>query len=865
MRWLALGWLAGAAWLQSQAGLPAQMICTGLLLLCVALISISFLCRPVLLLCAGLAMGIGWSGLLAHNRLAEVLPEALEGKDLRVSGIIASLPDQLERGQRFVFEVEHAEYQGQLLVLPRRLAIGWYEQEGDTQQQYGQQRDSQQSSQQSSEQSSQNITQPSSQPSNQYRSQRSTQAQVLPGQRWQFTLRLRRPHGNANPEGFDYEAWLLTENLRATGYVRPGETKKLQDFVFSVRDSIGLMRAQLRQRLRTALPEAEGWPYASVILALVIGDQRGVSQSDWDIFNRTGIGHLVSISGLHITMIAALMAAVFHFLWRHSFFTQASLPLLLPTQKIAAMAGLLTALIYVALAGFGIPAQRTLLMIAVVTLALWTGRLTAVSQVLSFALMAVLLLDPWAVLWPGFWLSFAAIACILFATAGRVDEPLIDGTHEVHQVHESYAADEEHEDLTSKHSAALNWFAACKRSLRAATRTQYAVTLGLLPLSMALFAQVSLIGPIANAIAIPVVSLLITPLSLLGSVAPAPFSVWLLQLAHTLLSWLVNWLSWLSHLPLAVWQAPQASTAHLLMALAGTLWLLAPRGWPLRWAGALAWFPMLLARPAAPVSGLWITAFDIGQGNAVLIETAQHRLLYDTGPAFSAESDSANRVLLPYFRTRGISSLDGLMVSHSDMDHSGGARSLLEAMDVGWFSSSLPSTHALVRASGRHVSCVAGQRWNWDGVSFEILHPLSQHEAESKPNALSCTLRITAGKFSVLLAGDIEAPQERALMERVPEKLRANVLLVPHHGSGTSSTVAFLDQVAPEIALFQVGYRNRYHHPKAEVMQRYVSRGVRTLRSDVSGAVMISIDTELRLITQACEHKRYWASQRCIE
>lgn len=338
-------------------------------------------------------------------------------------------------------------------------------------------------------------------------------------------------------------------------------------------------------------------------------------------------------------MIAALVAGIAHFLWRHSLFIGIGLPLRVPAQKVGAAAGLAAALVYVALAGFGIPAQRTLLMLAVVTAAVWRARIVAAPQVLAVALLVVLVFDPWAVLWPGFWLSFFAIVCLVLASDGR----------------------------------AVSRPTGMRQAVAAGVHSQFVATVGLLPLTVLLFSQVSLVGPIANAVAIPLVSFIVTPLALLGSVLPAPLHGWLLQSAHAALDWLAVALHWLSGLPLAVWQAPEPDRLVTGLALVGTLWLLAPRGWPWRWAGVLAWLPLLSAGPESPRSGVWLTAFDIGQGNAVLVETRNFRLLYDTGPAWSPESDGGSRVIVPYLRSRGITRLDGLVISHSDLDHAGRA------------------------------------------------------------------------------------------------------------------------------------------------------------------------------------------------
>lgn len=667
---------------------------------------------------------------------------------------------------------------------------------------------------------------------------------VEPGERWQLTVRLQKPHGNANPDGFDYEVWLLEQNLRATGYVRTDAqamltNRRLSGFVFSFGNLVEHCRARLRASIHAALPEHK---YAGVIVALVVGDQRAINQSDWKVFNRSGTGHLISISGLHITMVAGLFAALMHGLWRCSFFTRAELPLLLPAQKVAALSGAAIALLYVLLAGFGVPAQRTLYMLTVVAVALWYGRLVSVSHVLCTALLAVVVLDPWAVLWPGYWLSFGAVAVILYASVGRAGL----------QRHGA--------EISDRHA---RW----RRVLASAARTQYVVTLGLVPLTMLLFGQVSLISPLANAIAIPLISLLVTPLALAGSVLPAPLSGWVLTAAHALVAWLANCLQWLAGLPGAVWSAPLPSWWIFLLALLGTLWLLAPRGWPLRWLGLASWLPLVLNSPTQPQPGqMWVTAFDVGQGMALLIETAQHRVLYDTGPYYSPQSNGGNRVILPYLKARGIAALDAMIVSHNDSDHSGGALSLLEEIEVAqvWSSLALESPvrpiSPIVAASLRHQHCVAGQSWQWDGVRFEMLHPqaASFDNPKLKPNALSCLLKVSIGSLSILLPGDIEAAQESELLGNNRHALRANVLVAPHHGSGTSSSSAFLDAVRPDLALFQVGYRNRYRHPKAEVFERYGDLGIRRLRNDASGAITLQFDQAIHISEYRNNHARYW-------
>ncbi|WP_036166613.1 DNA internalization-related competence protein ComEC/Rec2 [Massilia sp. 9096] len=812
MRSAILGFVAGAFWLQNCATLPStrlQAACALAALLVLLLVRAyghgragmptHVGVRAGATLLAGVLSGYAWAALLAQAALTPHLAPQDEGRDLAVVGVVESLPYVFEQGVRFNFRVERALEPG--LELPPHLALAWYA--ADASRGGGR------------------------------RSADSRPVPALrPGERWQLTLRLQRPHGNANPGGFDYEAWLLEQGLRATGYVRAGpgredaDNRRLDAFVPSAGAIVERVRALLRARILHALA---GKTYAPVIVALVIGDQRGIGQSDWQMFNRTGIGHLISISGLHITMIAGLAALGVSALWRRSFFTGLQLPLRLPAQKVAALAGAGTALAYVLLAGFGVPAQRTLYMLAVVALALWTGRSAAVSHVLCCALGIVVLLDPWAVLWPGFWLSFGAVAILLYAGHGRIGPAA----------------------------------RALGASLIGVGRTQWAVTAGMVPLSMLLFAQVSLVSPLANAIAIPLVSFVVTPLALAGSLLPDPLCGWLLHLAHAAVAALAALLAALSNWPAAVWRAPAPSWWVFGFALAGTLWLLAPRGWPLRWTGVLAWLPLLLAAPDTPERGdVRVTAFDVGQGMALLVETAGHRLLYDTGPGYAPGSDAGSRVILPYLRKRGIVSLDGMVISHADADHSGGAPALLAELDVGWLASSLGDGHPALQAARRPLRCMAGQQWTWDGVRFTMLHPpaASYLDAGLKTNARSCVLRIDDGRHPLLLAGDIEAAQEAALVAAAAGALRADVLLAPHHGSGTSSSPDFLQAVAPEVGVFQVGWRNRYRHPKAQVYARYGELGVARLRTDELGALTLDFGAEVQSSGYRMAHARYWYS-----
>jgi competence protein ComEC len=808
MRIAIAAFVFGVALLQRQANLESEV--TSFLAISLATLVYTLICllweisylRYIRLVCFALifsVIGFFWANLRADWLLQENLPVAWEQREMRITGVVESLPHYTEQGVRFNFNVEQlAASQERPIWFPSHVTLTWKIQ---------------------SEAALQNSDTLDSYP-------------IKPGQRWRLTVRLKRPHGNANPLGFDYEVWLLEQGIRATGAVRSNQlahNSLVSKFVWTPSNLVNRWRDQLRQRIHRALPTS---PYAGVLVALVIGDQREIAQSDWAIFNRTGIGHLISISGLHITMVSGMFAGLMSYFWRRSFFTQMHLPLHLPAQKVAALSAVLMALLYVALSGFGIPAQRTLLMISIVALAVWSGRMVGLSHVLCLALGAVVLFDPWAVLWPGFWLSFAAVAVILYVSMGRAEGSFGDSI-----------------------------FDRLQKTLMQAWHVQYAITIGLVPLSLLLFAQLSLISPLANALAIPLVSFVIAPLALIACVLPAPLSTWLWQFSHWFVVQLAAGLQLFSTQTFAVKTFVSPSIGIFFLALIGTLWMLAPRGWPWRFLGWFCWLPLILQKPEMPNLGqLNVTVFDVGQGMAVLLETASHRMLYDAGPYYSPVSDAGSRVILPYLNARGITHLDKMLISHNDNDHSGGALSLLQGLSVQQLMSSLKLDSPIISAAKSHQRCLAGQSWQWDGVAFEMLQPVvASYESEKwRPNARSCTLKISTKRFSLLLPGDIEATQEDELLHAIPEKLSATVLLAPHHGSGTSSTPAFLRAVQPQLALFQVGYHNRYRHPKPQVFQRYAEFGIKRLRTDESGAIRLQFGDTLAVSAYRKEHARYW-------
>lgn len=524
----------------------------------------------------------------------------------------------------------------------------------------------------------------------------------------------------------------------------------------------------------------------------------------------------MSISGLHVTLFAGLAYGLASLLWRRS----ARLPLRLPAQKAAAAAGLFAAFGYCLLAGFEVPAQRTLYMLGVVALALWSGRRIASSRVLALALLLVLLLDPWAVLAAGFWLSFGAVALLFYAGAGRI----------------------------GRGHWLANW-----------GRAQWAVTLGMVPALLALFQQFSIVSPLANAVAIPVVSFVVTPLALAGML---PFSDPLLHLAALVMSWLMAFLDGLAASPWAVWQQHAPPPWSTALALAGVAWLLLPRGFPARWLGLAACLPLVLVPPPRPAPGeARVTVLDVGQGLAVHVQTATRDLLYDTGPMFSPDANSGSRIVVPYLRARGVARLDALVVSHEDKDHAGGAESVLEAVAVERLVSSLPFEHGLSALPVVQEPCRDGDAWSWDGVRFEMLHPAAAQYAgpERRTNDFSCVLKVTAAGRAMLLTSDIEARSEAELLARHGDRLRADVTTVPHHGSRTSSTPEFVAAVGARTAIFPVGYRNRFGHPKEDVVERYRAAGAELRRTDAEGALTVRLESQgIAVAAERAERRRYW-------
>lgn len=672
---------------------------------------------------------------------------------------------------------------------------------------------------------------------------------IVPGQIWRMALILKPPHGSRNPHGFDYEGYMFAHGARAMGTVR-GVPVLLRDEPWH---SLTVIAERARHIVRERmLPYMQDKRYGAVLLALAIGDQASVRTEDWDVFNRTGITHLVSISGTHVTMIAGLGGLAVVALWRRVRFRGQGLAERIPAQVAGGLTALVVAWLYCLLAGWGVPAQRTFLMLAVIALSYVLRLSLSPSRLFVLAAFAVVVLDPWAMMSTGFWLSFGAVA-VLMSTGAQIGRAARLPT-----------------------TVGRRWWAGAM----AATRLQLMISAALLPALALLFNQISVASPLANAYAIPVVSILVTPLSLLAALCAvlpgAEFLADLLTyLAHAVLQIMMvptNWLADQAVSSISVASAPVGLTMLALLGLGGVC---LPRGVPgpiLGWALLL---PALTWVPLRPPYGYWdAVALDVGQAGAVVIKTARHNLLFDTGLRHSATVDSGSRIIWPYFRSVGVSYLDTLVVSHADIDHVGGLRSILDAMKVEQAYSSFNIDPWLKREAGMigiadatirprsMTPCRRGQQWDVDGVRFEVLWPppgdySSQRSTSRERNDRSCVLRIQGQHHSLLLTGDISAPQEQEL---VRQDLGAHdVVIAAHHGSNSSSSARFVDAVQADHAVMQAGAWSRYGHPHPATVQRWQNAGASVWRTDHHGAIIMqSRESGVHVQGERQIKKRYW-------
>ncbi|HIQ07115.1 MAG TPA: DNA internalization-related competence protein ComEC/Rec2 [Thiotrichaceae bacterium] len=698
---------------------------------------------------------------VASTVLDARLNTTLEGKDILVQGLVSSIPYRQQKGRRFQLIIQDAAILSnpdEKIGLKGKVRITWYR----------------------------------------------SSAVVKAGEQWQLVLRLKRPSGFRNAGSFDYEKWLFSQRIIATGYVRKSiYNKRLADAPFY---SINALRERVAKAVKAHIHDGDA---RAIILALAIADRRDVSDEQWSILRQTGTNHLVAISGLHIGLVAS-------FAWLPIGLLGWLSPLLyqrVPARILVATLGAGLAIGYALLAGLTLPTQRALIMVLVALMAIVVRRQYSLTTIYCAALLVVLIFDPLAVLSLGFWLSFLAVGLIIIAFKRRIKQPRL-----------SFIG------------------------------IQLILSFGMLPLLLGGFGSASLSAPFANLLAIPWVSFVVVPLVLLGILTLSVdfLASFFLHWAGVSIDLLFKGLDYFAS-PDFMLQLSMLPFHLLVIVFIGMLWLLLPRRFPTRWLGLVLLTPLLMYQPKKLAQGVFeYHLLDVGQGLSSVIFTRHHVLVYDAGPRSRSGFDTGKLVMLPFLQSKGVKSIDTLLISHEDMDHRGGAKAIIENMHVKQVLSS--DTESFVEVK----KCEVGQSWQWDGVSFEILSPADGLDLND--NNKSCVLRVANKQHSLLLTGDIQKKSERWLLAN-SKKLPSEVMLIPHHGSKTSSLASFIDAVNPQLALVSAGYRNRFHLPNKEVSQRYVDRGIEILSTIDKGAIRVSFPDSADPIQWQSyrQHaRRYW-------
>jgi len=686
-----------------------------------------------------------WCLFFSHLILSDRLFDQQEGVDLSISGTISSIPKREHSILRFEFQTDNPD-------LPLHLRLNWYQPLPDD---------------------------------------------LRAGERWQLTVRLKKNNGMMDPGAFDYEGWLFQRHIGATGYVRHHQDN--HRLAIAPPYSINALRQNLIEAIDLALPNS---PHIGLIHALTTGVKHAISPKQWQILSATGTNHLLAISGLHIGLAALIGFMIGRFLWS----LRANNLLLLTATDVGAIASFIFALFYAALAGFSLPTQRALIMVTTVMIALIIRRPIIPSHVLSVSLILILLANPLSVLSASFWLSFSAVAIILFVSQYRYPTPK------------------------------WQWL-----------KIHIVIAFGLSPFLLLFFMKTSLIAPLANIIAIPFISFIVVPLLLLICLlfwlSCLFICLWqdigasLLYFTDQLLTLFWLFIDTLAQIPFSSWQGPSLPYYYYLPVILGCALLLLPRYFPAKYIGVLGFIPLLFWSPDKPNQDeFWFTLLDVGQGLSAVIQTTNHTLVFDAGAKLGDSFNTGTAIVEPFLHQQGVQTIDKLVISHGDNDHIGGAIPLINKMSTLSIVSSVPSL--LPNAT----PCIAGDSWHWDGVDFLFLHPSATDNGSE--NNLSCVLKISNTAGSLLLTGDIEVQTERLLIARYADTLASSVLIVPHHGSNTSSSSAFLAAVSPELALFPLGYNNRHHFPHPAVIQRYQDRHINTLNTAEHGAISIQFNSD---------------------
>ena len=712
-------------------------------------------------------VGIALASLHAGHALAIQLPPAWEKREVVVEGRIVDLPRIEARRTVMMFKVDP----GVTPVHGRLLRLSWYDGFGD-------------------------AADPAS-----------PRFHLRAGERWRLPVRVRAPRGLRNPGGVDAEKHALAQRITAFGYLyAPTLATRL-----SLTSGIDGWRDAMAMRIA----EQVDGESSRFVRALALGDTRALDDDDWQVLRANGLTHLIAISGFHVGLVAGFFALLARAAW----WLRPTLGLRLPRHVAAAYAAVAGGVFYAAVAGFALPTVRTVLMIAVIALVRGLRRNVSMFDAVALAAIAILLIDPLAVLGAGFWLSFLGVAWLLWCLPEREHRPL-----------------------------------------HALVSAQGVATIGLLPVSVALFGQASLAGPLANLVAVPWWSLVVVPLALIGVAVDALHAGWGAW-AWRAAAWCFDrtWplFEWLASSDIALVWLAEAHWLALPIALIGAFWLLLPRGVPGKPLAALLMLGLLWPDRGTPDPGAAeLTVIDVGQGLSVLVRTRSHALLYDMGPAVEEGFDAGERAVVPALRAIGVRQLDRAVISHGDNDHAGGwdavRRELVIASAISPPDSDVPDS----------AHCIAGQRWTWDGVTFRVLHP--PRHFPYLANESSCVLRIETAHGSVLLTGDIGEVIESRLIAQAPADVRADVVLVAHHGSAGSSAPGFVAATGARHALVSTGHGNQFRHPRKDVVARWQDAGARVHDTAQGGAIRVRIGSDgIEVAPRRATHARLWdAAQR---
>lgn len=712
-------------------------------------------------------LGFAWMLFYVHLQMNWSLPENVEGKTIKITGTIISIPNTAKHLTHFVFSLKKIVFENNTQIASGRIRLSWMLEK--------------------------NVN------------------LLHVGDQWELNVRLKKIHSTLNPAGFDYEAKALQEGIRATGYVvnkAKNTLLKRANYYFF----IDRFREALKYKIEKNLPQTNTSPW---IVALILGERNGISEENWEVLRNTGTNHLMAIAGLHIGCMAGLAHMILQKIWQKC----TRCMLIIPASQAGSIAALCMALFYSMLAGFSIPTQRACIMLSVFILVLLLRRKLPTWHAWSIALFIVLLSNPLDVVTESFWLSFGAVAFIIYGVSGRLA------------------------------SSGLLWKWG---------RIQWVIALGLIPFSIWLFQQCSIIALIANSIAIPWVGFLIVPLCLLGSFAfifSLKLGSLILILADKCLSVLWIILSWFSHLPFATWHQVLPHYWILIFSTIGIILLLLPVGFPGRYFGFFWLLPLFFYKTSElKIGEIHFTLLDVGQGLSAVVQTKNHILVYDAGAKLNSNYDMGESVVIPFLELLGIKSIDRIVVSHGDNDHIGGVFAILKKFPVDSIKTSVPEKLPFSSTS----FCLRGESWDWDGVHFKFLYPDLNHLGLG--NNSSCVLKISTADKQILLTGDIEKIAENELIKNEKENLFATILVAPHHGSKTSANMDFIKAVHPAYVLFPVGYRNRYHFPHPIVIERYLLQKAISINTVDAGAIEILLSTaeKYQVLLFRNENKHYW-------